>query len=108
MWLALGWTFSVVTLVGVIFAQFYRWSSRLILSDGRGVLKNGILLRRSTEIVLPNALIEYALVDPLLNHGTQTVRGFDGSRDSMKRMPKPERVRELTERPPTDNSEGSL
>jgi hypothetical protein len=36
----------------VILAQFYRWSSRFILTNRRVILKNDILRQRSTEFPL--------------------------------------------------------
>lgn len=101
MWLGLAWTFSVVALIAAILAQFYRWSSRFILTDRRVVLKNGILRQRSTEFPLRNVesvLIEFPILGRLFNYGTLTVRGFGGSRDSIKRVPKPKRVREIIEK----------
>lgn len=100
MWLGLAWAFSIFTVIAAVVAQFYRWSSRLILTDRRVVLKNGVLRQRSTEFPLRNVesvLIEFPIVGRLFNYGTLTVRGFGGSRDSIKRVPKPERVRELIE-----------
>ncbi len=100
MWLGLAWTLLVITLIAAILAQFYRWSSRFILTDRRVVLKNGILRQRSTEFPLRNVesvLVELPIVGRLFNYGTLTVRGFGGSRDSIKRVPRPERVRELIE-----------
>ena len=100
MWLNLACTFGVLTGIVVIIAQFYRWSSRLILTDRRIILKNGILRQRSSEFPLRNVesvLVEFPIVGRLLNYGTLTVRGLGGSRDSIKRVPKPERVRELIE-----------
>ncbi len=64
------------------------------------ILKNGLLRQRSTEFPLRNAesvLIEFPILGRLFNYGTLTVRGFGGSRDAIKRVPKPERVRELIE-----------
>lgn len=64
------------------------------------VLKNGILRQRSTQFPLRNVesvLIEFPIVGRLFNYGRLTVRGFGGSRDSIKRVPKPERVREPIE-----------
>ncbi len=100
MWLSLAWAFGVFTLIAAIVAQFYRWRSRFILNDRRVILKNGILRQRSTEFPLRNVesvLVEFPILGRLLNYGTLTVRGFGGSRDSIKRVPKPERVRELIE-----------
>ncbi|MGH9445360.1 MAG: PH domain-containing protein [Terriglobia bacterium] len=99
MWLGLAWTLLVITLIAAILAQFYRWSSRFILTDRRVVLKNGILRQRSTEFPLRNVesvLVELPIVGRLFNYGTLTVRGFGGSRDSIKRVPT-KGVRELIE-----------
>jgi hypothetical protein len=41
MWLGLGWTFSAITLIAAVLAQFYRWSSGFILTGRRIALKNG-------------------------------------------------------------------
>lgn len=98
MWLGLAWTFAVFTLIAAVLAQFYGWSSRFILTDRRVVVKNGILRQRSTEFPLRNVesvLVEFPILGRLLNYGTLTVRGFGGSRDSIKRVPQPARVREL-------------
>jgi uncharacterized membrane protein YdbT with pleckstrin-like domain len=84
MWLGLAWTFSVVTLIAAILAQFYRWSSRFILTDRRVVLKNGILRQRSTEFPLRNVesvLVEFPILGRPFNYGTVTVRGLGGSSD---------------------------
>lgn len=100
MWFGLAWWFVVFAVIAAIFAQFYRWSSRFILTDRRVVLKNGILRQRSTEFLLPSVesiLVEFPILGRLFNYGTLTVRGFGGSRDFIKRVPKPERVRELIE-----------
>lgn len=100
MWLNVAWTFGAFAVIAAILAQFYRWSSRFILTDRRIVLKNGILRQRSTEFPLRNVesvLVEFPILGRLFNYGTLTVRGFGGSRDSIKRVPKPERVRELIE-----------
>ncbi|MGH9397974.1 MAG: PH domain-containing protein [Terriglobia bacterium] len=100
MWLNLAWTFGVFAAIAAILAQFYRWISRFILTDRRVVLKNGIFRQRSTEFLLPSVesvLVEFPILGRLFNYGTLTVRGFGGSRDSIKRVPKPERVRELIE-----------
>lgn len=32
MWLGLGWTFVVFAAIAAVLAQFYRWSSRFILT----------------------------------------------------------------------------
>lgn len=74
--------------------------SRFILTGRRVVLKSGFLRQRSTEFPLRNVesvLIEFPILGRLFNYGTLTVRGFGGSRDSIKRVPKPERIRELVE-----------
>lgn len=100
MWLGLAWTFSVFAVIAAVLVKFYRWSSRFILTDRRVILKNGILRQRSTEFPLRNVesvLIEFPILGRLFNYGTLTVRGFGGSRDFIKRVPKPERVRELIE-----------
>jgi hypothetical protein len=63
-------------------------------------LKNGIVRQRSTEFPLRNVesvLIEFPILGRLFNYGTLTVRGFGGSRDLIKRVPKSECVRELIE-----------
>lgn len=78
----------------------YRWNSRFILTDRRVILKNGILRQRSTEFLLRNVesvLVEFPILGRLFNYGTLTIRGFGGSRDSIKRVAKPEYVRELIE-----------
>jgi hypothetical protein len=54
MWLNLTWTFCLFTAIVVILAQFYRWSSRLLLTDRRVILRNGILRQRSMEFHLHN------------------------------------------------------
>jgi membrane protein YdbS with pleckstrin-like domain len=100
MWLNLAWAFGVLAGIILILAQFYRWSSRFILTDRRVVLRNGLLSQRSTEFPLRNVesvLIEFPILGRLFNYGTITVRGFGGSRESIKRVPRPERVRELIE-----------
>lgn len=100
MWLGFAWTFSVFAVIAAVLAQFYRWSSQFILTDRRVILKNGLLRQRSTEFPLRNVesiLIEFPILGRLFNYGTLTVRGFGGSRDSIKRVPKPERIRELIE-----------
>ena len=79
-------------------AQLYRWSSRLLLTNRRVVLKRGILRQRSGEFLLPtieSVLVEFPLSGRLFNYGTLTVRGFGGSQEFIKRIPNPERVREL-------------
>jgi len=89
MWLGLTWAFGVFTLIAAILALFYRWSSRFILTDRRVVLKNGILRQRSTDFPLRNVesvLVEFPILGRLFNYGTLTVRGFGGSRDSIKRV----------------------
>ena len=100
MWFNLAWSFSVLAGIVVILAQFYRWISRFIPTDRRVSLENGILRQRSTEFPLRNiesVLVEFSILGRLFNYGTVTVRGFGGSRNSIKRVPKPERVRELIE-----------
>ncbi len=62
------------------------------------VLKTGILRQRSGEFLLPtieSVLVEFPVVGRLFNYGTLTVRGFGGSRELIKRIPRPEHVREL-------------
>lgn len=54
MWLGLAWTFSAFAVTAAVLAQFYRWSSRFILTDRRVILKNGLLRQRSTEFPLRN------------------------------------------------------
>jgi hypothetical protein len=54
MWLSLAWAFLVVTAIAAILTQFYRWSSRFILTDRLVVLKNGILRQRTTKFPLRN------------------------------------------------------
>jgi hypothetical protein len=79
-------------------AQLYRWSSRLLLTNRRVVLKRGILRQRSGEFLLPtieSVLVEFPLSGRLFNYGTLTVRGFGGSQEFIKRISSPERVREL-------------
>ncbi|MGH9436750.1 MAG: PH domain-containing protein [Terriglobia bacterium] len=83
-----------------ILVQFYRWSSRFTLTNRRVVLENGIPRQRLTEFPLRNVesvLVEFPILGRLFNYGTLTVRGFGGSRDFIKRVPKPERIRELIE-----------
>lgn len=99
-WLGLAWTFVVFAAIAAIIAQFYRWSSRFILTDRRVLLKNCILRQRSIEFPLRNvesALIEFPILGRLFNYGPLMVRGFGGGRDSITRVPKPERVRKLIE-----------
>lgn len=75
MWLGLAWTFSVVTLIAAILAQFHRWSSRFVLTGRRVVLKNGVLRQRSTESPLRNVesvLVEFPILGRLFNSGTLT------------------------------------
>jgi hypothetical protein len=59
------------------------------------------LLRwRSTGCFLRNVQsvrVEFPVLGRLFNYGALTVQGFRGSLDSIKRVPKPERVRELIE-----------
>ena len=79
-------------------AQLYRWSSRLILTNRRVVLKRGILRQRSSEFLLPtieSVLVEFPVAGRLFKYGTLTVRGFGGSQEFIKRISGPERVREL-------------
>jgi len=79
-------------------AQLYRWSSRLVLTNRRVVLKRGILRQRSSEFLLPtieSVLVEFPVAGRLLNYGTLTVRGFGGSQEFIKRLSSPEQVREL-------------
>jgi uncharacterized membrane protein YdbT with pleckstrin-like domain len=81
MWLGLAWAFGVFTLVAAILVQFYRWSSRFVLTDRRVALKNGILRQRSTEFPLRNVesvLVEFPILGRLFNYGTLTVA--DGPR----------------------------
>ncbi len=85
-------------LVAACVAQFYHWSSRLTLTNRRVVLKTGILRQRSGEFLLPtieSVLVEFPAIGRLFNYGTLTVRGFGGSRELIKRIPRPEHVREL-------------
>jgi hypothetical protein len=42
-----------------------------------------------------SVLVEFPVAGRLFNYGTVTVRGFGGSREFVKRIPRPERVREL-------------
>jgi hypothetical protein len=79
-------------------AQLYRWSSRLILTNRRVVLKAGILRQRSSEFLLgtiASVLVEFPVTGRLFHYGTLTVRGFGGSQEFIKRISRPERVREL-------------
>jgi hypothetical protein len=79
-------------------AQLYRWSSRVLLTNRRAVLKRGILRQRSGEFLLPtieSVLVEFPLSGRLFNYGTLTVRGFGGSQEFIKRISSAERVREL-------------
>jgi hypothetical protein len=79
-------------------AQLYRWSSRLTLTNRRVVLKTGILRQRSSEFLLPtieSVLVEFPVTGRLFNYGTLTVRGFGGSQEFIKRISRPEHVREL-------------
>ena len=85
-------------LVAACVAQFYLWSSPLTLTNRRVVLKTGILRQRSGEFLLPtieSVLVEFPATGRLFGYGTLTVRGFGGSREFIKRIPRPERVREL-------------
>lgn len=69
-------------------------------AQSAGSLENGILRQRSTLFLVRNVesvLIEFPILVRLFNYGTVTVPGFGGSRDSIKRVPKPERVWELIE-----------
>jgi len=89
---------AVYALGAACVAQLYRWSSRLLLTNRRVVLKRGILRQRSGEFLLPtieSVLVEFPLSGRLFNYGTLTVRGFGGSQEFIKRIPNPERVREL-------------
>lgn len=64
------------------------------------VLKMASSGRRSTLFLVRNVelvLIEFPILVRLFNYGTLAMLGFGGSRDSIKRMPKPEPVRELIE-----------
>ncbi len=97
-WLILAGMFVFYAMVAACIAQLYRWSSRLTLTSRRVILKNGILRQRSSEFLVhtvESVLVELAVAGRLFNYGTVTVRGFGGSRGTMKRLPKPERVREL-------------
>jgi hypothetical protein len=89
---------AVYALAAACVAQLYRWSSRLLLTNRRVVLKRGILRQRSSEFLLPtieSVLVEFPLSGRLFNYGTLTVRGFGGSQEFIKRISSPERVREL-------------
>ncbi len=44
---------------------------------------------------IESVLVEFPVTGRLLNYGTVTVRGFGGSREFIKRIPRPEHVREL-------------
>jgi hypothetical protein len=89
---------AVYALGAACVAQLYRWSSRLLLTNRRVVLKTGILPQRSSEFLLPtieSVLVELPLRGRLFNYGTLTVRGFGGSQEFIKRISSPERFREL-------------
>jgi hypothetical protein len=89
---------AVYALGAACLVQLYRWSSRLILTNRRVVLKQGILRQRSGEFLLPtieSVLVEFPVAGRLFNYGTLTVRGFGGSQEFIKRISSPERVREL-------------
>lgn len=97
-WLILAGMFVFYAMVAACIAQLYRWSSRLTLTSRRIILKNGILRQRSSEFLVhtvESVLVELPVAGRFFNYGTVTVRGFSGSRGTMKRVPKPERVREL-------------
>src|SRR5271167_3712724 len=87
-------------LVATCVVQFYRWSSRLTLTNRRVVLKTRILRQRSSKFLLPtieSVLIEFPVAGRLFNYGTPTVRGFGGNRGLIKRIPRRDHVRELIE-----------
>jgi hypothetical protein len=89
---------ALYTLGAACVAQLYRWSSRLILTNRRVVLKRGILRQRSCQFLLPtieSVLVEFSVAGRLFNYGTLTVRGFGGSQQFIKRISRPEQVREL-------------
>ena len=89
---------ALYALVAACLTQLYRWSSRLLLTNRRVVLKRGILRQRSSEFLLPtieSVLVEFPLTGRLFNYGTLTVRGFGGSQEFIRRISSPERVREL-------------
>ena len=89
---------ALYTLGAACVAQLSRWSSRLLLTNRRVVLKRSILRQRSGEFLLPtieSVLVEFPLSGRLFDYGTLTVRGFGGSQERIKRIPNPERVREL-------------
>src|SRR6516225_10994779 len=91
-------TLALYALGAACVAQLYRWSSRLLLTNRRVVLKKGILRQRSGEFLLPtieSVLVEFPLAGRLFNYGTLTVRGFGGSQEFIKRISSPEHVREL-------------
>jgi len=90
--------FALYALGAACVAQLYRWSSRLILTNHRVVLKAGILRQRSCQFLLPtieSVLVEFPVTGRLLNYGTLTVRGFGGSQEFIKRISRPEHVRDL-------------
>ena len=93
-----GGMLALYALSAACVAQLYRWSSRLVLTNRRVVLKRGILRQRSSEFLLPtieSVLVEFPVAGRLLNYGTLTVRGFGGSQEFIKRLSSPEQVREL-------------
>src|SRR5215472_8324346 len=61
---------GMLALYAACVAQLYRWSSRLILTSHRVVLKAGILRRRSCQFLLPT--IESVLVEFLLPAASST------------------------------------
>jgi len=72
-------------------AQLYRWSSRLILSNRRVVLKRGILRQRSSEFLLrtiESVLVQFPLSGRLFNYGTLTVLGFGGAARRLRCPPR--------------------
>jgi hypothetical protein len=89
---------AVYALGAACVAQLYRWSSRLLLTNRRVVLQRGILRQRSSEFLLPtieSVLVEFPVAGRLFNYGTLTVRGFGGSQEFIKRIARPDHVREL-------------
>jgi hypothetical protein len=89
---------AVYALGAVCASHLYRWSSRLILTSRRVVLKRGVLRQRSGEFLLPtieSGLVEFPVAGRLFNYGTVAVRGFGGNQEFIKRISSPERVREL-------------
>jgi len=99
-WLILVGAPAFYALVAPCIAQLYRWSSSLTITSRRVILKNGILRQRSTEFLLPaveSVLVEFPVTGRLFNYGTVTVRGFGGSREFIKRISRPERVRKLVQ-----------